>query len=210
MEASELPFDYLPLKPVRIQRNSWVLLVLNAAAAVAISLLLSACSFRQPYPLKEWGPLPTPATTDCRDFADRSGWSIRGNGGDDFAAEFLSYSGPVANQSVTGSSADRLTFSFPDDRSLEVMLWIGKKRLTTRTLTADTGQFVCGDGRLILRPGPGWMAALMAGGGVVPTFTLMDSASYLFVREEDTGIGRILFVPVWTKSTSWYRFPRAG
>lgn len=167
-----------------------------------VACVLAACAYERPRPAA-WGPLPAPASTDCREFAGSfldAGEATVSSGRASLIGTLFDYR---ARETTVVRVPDRVQFEFVPEAALRVTLFRDDQARFVR----ETKDFACVDGHLVVRD-----ARMAAGAGAVgyETFvvTLMLGSDYVTARVEDSGVGVALLVPVVATATIWQRHRR--
>ncbi|HEX5476406.1 MAG TPA: hypothetical protein VFX09_00955 [Burkholderiales bacterium] len=175
-----------------------------------------------PYPL-EWETLENPPSADCRyiegRYADR-GQSIEpvesrvatteGLVTEQYSqvSEERSFTRELLGEDSPWESALEIRLHMPADDAVEVTVLGKSGKALTRTFTAQSGDFQCDAGRMILH-GRRWVASDLMSGREKMRMELQRSSAHLVahVFERDTGLV-FAVVPLSGDSARWIRFPR--
>jgi hypothetical protein len=150
-----------------------------------------------------WQTLEPPETADCRHF--EGFYADRGQTRDGLTLRSLTRE--MFGYREEWKAATRVGFKFLSPDVLQVTVWAGDALASERNLHADSGDFTCEEGKLIVRD-KRWVAEDLVAGHEDVTLELHTDGSHLivFVKEFTYAVA-FLVVPFIADSAHWYRFP---
>ncbi|MGQ0545793.1 MAG: hypothetical protein ACT4P3_10740 [Betaproteobacteria bacterium] len=172
--------------------------------ALCIPIGIQACAIGNPEYPANWDPLVPPAVADCRRF---EGWyADRGQTRDGFSQRSLTRE--LFGYREEWRAATRVRLEFPAEDVLQVTVWAGESKVSTRNLHAAVGDFRCENGRLTVRD-KRWVAEDLVAGHENVTVELHEQGKELvaLVKEFTLAVAFVI-VPFVADATHWYRFRR--
>jgi hypothetical protein len=172
---------------------------------LALALLLTACSVADsPYPLA-WDPLPVSPANDCRRF--QGTYADRGEAPPGQTAR------PSLTRELFGPQSpwEKVTsvrFELTAEDAVDVTIAGEGLSPAVRRFSAKAGEFLCEQGRLVLRA-QRWVASDLMSGRETVKIDLLEAEPFLVthVYESMTGV-MFMVVPLAGESARWFRFPR--
>jgi hypothetical protein len=171
---------------------------------LALVVVLAGCSVADsPYP-PGWDPLSASPTNDCRRF--QGTYADRGEAPGQTARPSLTRE--LFGPDSPWEKVTRIRFDFATEDAVDVTVAGEGLNPVMRRFSANTGEFRCDHGKLVLRTRR-WVASDLMSGRETVKIDLLEAEPFLVthVHESMTGV-MFMVVPLSGESARWFRFPR--